>query len=155
MNTREFGDAVVSRLNHAPRFFKTVTLGAQAATKMDTIEMPRCGDKRLEGVDIFIHWRQDGPVSKLADMVKPLSNSLKLSSIDSRGLLVWPDAPALAENSDHWRCRFTAANDTAPVTHEQIIHLLQSMSKAGLDFIKTENLYSFGGKNAFTVAQGQ
>ena len=48
-----------------------------------------------------------------------------------------------------------AANDTAPVTHQQIIQLLQSMQKAGIDFIKTENLYSFGGKAAYTVAQGQ
>ncbi len=154
-NTKEFGDAVISRLNHAPRFFKTVTLGAQAETKMAAIVMPQDGNKKLEGVDVFIHWRQDGPAAKLADMVKPLSNSLKLASIDSRGLLVWPDAPALAENSDHWRCRFVASNDASPVTHEQIIQLLQSLAKAGMDFIKTENLYSFGGVRGYTVAQGQ
>ena len=48
-----------------------------------------------------------------------------------------------------------AANDAEPVTHEQIIHLLQSVSKAGLDFIKTENLYTFEGQRGYSVAQGQ
>jgi isocitrate dehydrogenase len=41
------------------------------------------------------------------------------------------------------------------VTHEQIIQLLQSFMKAGVEVIKTENLYSFDGTRAFTVAQGQ
>ena len=117
--------------------------------------MPVAADKKLQGVDIFIHWRDKGAVDKLAGELQALSNSLKLSSIDSRGLLVWPDAHALSENGDHWRCRFTAANDTAPVTHDQIINLLQAIHTSGLDFIKTENLYSFDGKRAYTVAQGQ
>jgi isocitrate dehydrogenase len=122
---------------------------------MDTIVLPPKGDKKLQGVDIFIHWRDQGPVDKLAADLKALSNSLKLSSIDSRGLLVWPDAKALSEQGDHWRCRFVAANDSDAVTHDQITQLLQSIAKAGLDFIKTENLYSFGGQRGYTVAQGQ
>ena len=122
---------------------------------MPEISLPAPAAKKLEGVDIFIHWRGQGAVEVLAGQLKSLSNSLKLSSIDSRGLLVWPDAASKTETGDHWRCRFTAANDTAPVTPEQIIHLLQSISKAGLDFIKTENLYSFDGVRGFTVAQGQ
>ena len=123
--------------------------------KMPDIKLPVAANKKLEGVDIFLHWRDKGAVDVLAASLQSLSNSLKLSSIDSRGLLVWPDAKAKAEMGDHWRCRFTASNDTSPVTHEQIIHLLQSISKAGLDFIKTENLYSFDGVRGFTVAQGQ
>ena len=119
------------------------------------LELPPKGNKKLEGVDIFLHWRGDAAIDTLANQLKSLSNSLKLSSIDSRGLLVWPHAASQGENGDHWRCRFTAANDTAPVTHEQVIHLLQSISKAGLDFVKTEHLYSFDGVRGFTVAQGQ
>lgn len=154
-NTREFAEAIVERLGQMPRTLKAAPEGSAATPKMDTITLPPRGDKKLQGVDIFLHWRDQGPVDGLAAQLKSLSNSLKLSSIDSRGLLVWPDAAALAEQGDHWRCRFTAANDTAPVTPEQIIQLLQSIQGAGLEFIKTENLYSFGGTRGYTVAQGQ
>ncbi len=155
-NTEEFAEAVMGRLSHVPRFFRPVAFSKDAReTKMDSISLPSVKTKRLEGVDVFLHWREDAPVATLADQVLPLSNSLKLASIDSRGLLVWPHAAAVAEQGDHWRCRFVAANDTTPVTPEQIIQLLQSLHTAGLDFIKTENLYSFDGVRAFTVAQGQ
>lgn len=156
-NTEEFGAAVVERLGQKPKRFAPVTFGASDGKplQLPEVKMPAPAAKKLEGVDIFLHWRDKGAVDQLANALKSLSNSLKLASIDSRGLLVWPDAKAKAELGDHWRCRFIAANDTSPVTHEQIIHLLQSISKAGLDFIKTENLYSFDGTRGFTVAQGQ
>lgn len=156
-NTREFAAAIVERLGQEPRTLRAARFGGEnaAVPKMHAISLPPLNDKKLQGVDIFIHWRDQGAVENLAGQLTALSNSLKLSSIDSRGLLVWPDAAALAEQGDHWRCRFMAANDTQPVTHDQIINLLQSIQKAGLDFIKTENLYTFGGQRAYTVAQGQ
>jgi isocitrate dehydrogenase len=154
-NTKEFAQAVIDRLGEQPRYFKPVVFGEGGKMQLPEVDIPAPAAKKLEGVDIFLHWRGDASVETLANQLKSLSNSLKLSSIDSRGLLVWPQAVAEGETGDHWRCRFTPANDTAPVTHEQIIHLLQSISKAGLDFIKTENLYSFDGAKGFTVAQGQ
>lgn len=153
--TDEFADAIIARLGQAPSHFKPVPeMTSQKGINLPDIQMPKAGAKKLDGVDVFIHWRGDA-IGTLAAALQPLSNSLKLSSIDSRGLLVWPDANAVAENGDHWRCRFTAANDAQPVTHDQIIHLLQSIAKSGLDFIKTENLYNFDGKRGYTVAQGQ
>ena len=154
-NTKEFADAVIERLGQEPKFFQPVKLGESKPVKMQEVALPEAADKKLQGVDVFIDWRGEGGVEALAGQVQSLSNSLKLSSIDSRGLLVWPDAAARAEKGDHWRCRFMAANDAEPVTHEQIIHLLQSVSKAGLDFIKTENLYTFEGQRGYSVAQGQ
>ncbi len=156
-NTKEFTDAVIERLGQEPRTLRAVQAnsGENARPKMPAINLPPRGDKKLQGVDVFVHWRDQGAVATLASQLASLSNSLKLSSIDSRGLLVWPDAPAIAEDSDHWRCRFTAANDGADVTTAQILQLLHSISEAGIDFIKTEHLYSFGGTRAYTVAQGQ
>jgi isocitrate dehydrogenase len=155
-NTAEFCEAVIGRLNHTPRFFKPAASGEKGTINMPDIRMPEPGDKKLQGVDVFIHWRDDKEsIGHLASQLQSLSNSLKLSSIDSRGLLVWPGNQALAEHGDHWRCRFTAANDTDVVTHGQILQLLQSVAGAGLDFVKTEHLYSFDGKRAYTVAQGQ
>lgn len=157
VNTKEFTDAIIARLGQEPRTLRAVTASSSDSARiaMPVITLPARGDKKLQGVDVFVHWRDQGAVAGLASQLASLSNSLKLSSIDSRGLLVWPDAPAIAEDSDHWRCRFTAANDGAEVTTAQILQLLQSISDAGLDFVKTEHLYSFGGTRAYTVAQGQ
>ncbi|MDE1153551.1 MAG: NADP-dependent isocitrate dehydrogenase [Micavibrio sp.] len=156
-STSEFGAAVIERLGQLPTKFKPVAFGESDVPhiQMPDIKLPKPAAKKLEGVDIFLDWRDKGAVEVLATELKALTNALKLSSIDSRGLLVWPASKAKAEMGDHWRCRFTAANDASPVTHDQIIRLLDAIQKSGLDFIKTENLYSFDGVRAYTVAQGQ
>lgn len=153
-NTEEFSNAVIERLGRLPKFFPVMAVSESRPIALADIPMPKKAVKKLEGVDIFVDWRDKGNVDALAGQVKSLSNSLKLSSIDSRGLLVWPEAHAKAEGGDHWRCRFTAANDDG-VTYEQVIQLLQSFEKAGVEVIKTENLYSFDGERRYTVAQGQ
>lgn len=157
VNTREFADAVIARLGELPAHFKAATTAESnhPAIRMPQISLPKPAAKTLHGVDIFMHWRDARPVDQLAAQVKSLNNSLKLASIDSRGLLVWPDSAAKAENGDHWRCRFVAANDGDVVSHAQIVQLLNALAEAGLDFIKTENLYYFDGQRGFTVAQGQ
>jgi isocitrate dehydrogenase len=42
-----------------------------------------------------------------------------------------------------------------PVTHGQIVGLLSRLEKAGLDFIKIENLYTFDGQKGFVASQGE
>ncbi len=153
-NTAEFTQAVIARLGQEPRTLKAArAVDGKTNTRpaMPVINLPVRGDKKLEGVDVFIHWRE-GKVELLAAALNALNTDLKLASIDSRGLLVWPDAAALAEDSDHWRCRFKAEGTA---THAAIIDLLQKINAAKLDFVKTEHLYSFDGTRAYTVAQGQ
>jgi isocitrate dehydrogenase len=45
--------------------------------------------------------------------------------------------------------------ENAPVTHTQIVNLLDRVQKAGLDFIKIENLYTFDGQKGFVASQGE
>lgn len=157
VGTAEFAAAVIERLGQTPAHFKPATTAESnhPAIRMPVISLPKAAEKTLRGVDVFVHWRDERPVEHLAGQLSALSNSLKLSSIDSRGLLVWPESVAKAEKGDHWRCRFSAANDGEAVTHAQIVQLLQSIADSGLDFIKTENLYFFDGQRGYTVAQGQ
>jgi isocitrate dehydrogenase len=42
-----------------------------------------------------------------------------------------------------------------PVTHAQIVDLLQRVAQAGFDFIKTENLYTFDGKPEYSTLPGE
>jgi isocitrate dehydrogenase len=41
------------------------------------------------------------------------------------------------------------------LSKESIIELLNDALKANIDTIKTENLYSFNGKAAYSLGQGQ
>ncbi|MDP3133280.1 MAG: hypothetical protein Q8M78_10145, partial [Burkholderiaceae bacterium] len=56
--------------------------------------------------------------------------------------------------TDHWRCRFVAANG-GEVTHADLIGLMQALAARGVDFIKTENLCTFDGERGFALGQGQ
>ncbi len=42
-----------------------------------------------------------------------------------------------------------------PVTHAQIVGLLDRIQRAGLDFIKIENLYTFDGQKGYVASQGE
>ncbi|MDD9899387.1 MAG: NADP-dependent isocitrate dehydrogenase [Alphaproteobacteria bacterium] len=158
VNTKDFTKAVIERLGARPEKLTAVDYAASGAkpAAIPDVSFPVRGDKKLVGIDVFVHGDDNMTPDALAGRLTSLQLAqLKLSSIDSRGLLVWPEATALQEHSDHWRCRFVSANEDDSVTHDNLIDLLMQVRKAGFDFIKTENLYSFNGEKAFTVAQGQ
>ena len=53
---------------------------------------------------------------------------------------------------DHWRCRFISeSGDGGMVAPAQVISLLVRLNAAGLDVIKTENLYNFDGVKGFSA----
>lgn len=83
--------------------------------------------------------------------------------ITNRGVKVFPGGMKETYCTDHWRCRFVArdADITSgapvyePVDYEQIVALLSKLHNEGFDVIKTENLYEFDGKRAFSLGQGE
>lgn len=56
--------------------------------------------------------------------------------------------------TNHWRCRFLPKS-RKKLEKEDILMLLQNALKNNVDVIKTENLYAFDGKPAFSLGQGQ
>jgi isocitrate dehydrogenase len=74
--------------------------------------------------------------------------------ITNRGIKVWPDGFPETFCTDHWRCRFKPKKDTL-FTKEHIIQLLTHAAKENIDVVKTENLYAFDGKDAYSLGQGQ
>jgi isocitrate dehydrogenase len=68
---------------------------------------------------------------------------------------VWPGGHPETFCSDHWRCRYMAAQEGGAATHQHIAGLLGKLAGAGLDFIKTENLCAFDGKRAYSLEQGE
>jgi isocitrate dehydrogenase len=159
LNTDEFADAIIARLGKKPTHFKPVVYHPDTKTKIECYSEKKktTSKKELVGVDIFLDNTHFTP-EQLGEKISGLTSPLKLIIITSRGLKIWPHCMIQAPDANHCSCRFQASTDldnATPVTHQQIITLLQQLDQIGLDVIKTENLYTFDGKIGFSLAQGQ
>ena len=109
--------------------------------------------KDLVGVDVFVHWAGTD-ANELAAQVKRMeTDHVKLTMITNRGIKVWPDGFQETFCTDHWRCRFKPSD--GKLESKEIIGLLSTALDVNIDAVKTENLYAFDGKDAFSLGQGQ
>jgi len=159
LNTDEFADAVIERLGQKPTHFKPVIYKKDVSARIECYgEIQRAETKKeLVGSDIFI----DNPTltpDELGKKLLTLKTPLKLITITSRGLKIWPNSMIDAPYAHHCSCRFQSSTDVkqlSAIKHQDIIDLLKQFEALGLDVIKTENLYTFDGKIGFSLAQGQ
>lgn len=159
VGTKEFAEAVVARLGQKPETLKPVSYAANVVESGDakpiyTIREPQ--KKDLVGVDVFLDWWKGtfyGVADELGQLVEKVNgDGLQLQNIANRGVKVYPGGLPDTFTVDHWRCRFVAeTGEGANVTHAQINSLLQRFDEAGLDVIKTENLYNFDGDRGYSV----
>jgi isocitrate dehydrogenase len=154
VGTNEFAQAVISNLGKKPSVFKSVEYANSQPLKLPKYQPKQPAKKELKGVDIFIHWKGEN-ANELAEKVKRIEcDEVKLSMITNRGIKVWPEGFEETFCTDHWRCRFKQTNGST-IEKQVIIELLSNAMKEKLDTIKTENLYSFDGKDAYSLGQGQ
>ncbi len=154
VGTAEFADAVIARLGAVPNTLRAVSYPSHS--EPITVEVPSrpLARKELVGMDVFVESRE--PVKVLAENLEANAGpGLKLVMISNRGQKVYPDGVPETFCVDHWRCRFQAIQPGGPVTHTQIIDLLSRLAGAGLEFIKTEGLFTFDGQPGFSLGQGQ
>lgn len=154
VGTTEFADAIIANLGQKPNLLKPVNFGNTQALNLPKYVRKPAMKKDLVGVDIFIHW-QDSDANALAVKIKELNtNKLQLVMITNRGIKVWPEGFAETFCTDHWRCRFkpTEGHD---MDKNQIISILEHAVNKNIDVIKTENLYNFDNKAAYSLGQGQ
>ncbi len=156
VGTKEFADAVIARLGQKPQTLKAVEYAAGAAEEAGhALSAHTPAHKETVGVDVFLDWRDGTPDELGAALQQASGEGLELTMISSRGVKVWPGGVPETFYTDHWRCRFLGAQEGAPVSHSQIIALLQRIDELGFDFIKTENLCTFDGKPGYSLDQGQ
>jgi isocitrate dehydrogenase len=74
--------------------------------------------------------------------------------ITNRGVKVWPDGLPETFCVDQWRCRFHAP-EPGHASNADIINLLNRLTGAGLEFVKSEGLYRFDGVPGYSLGQGQ
>ncbi len=153
VGTREFADAVIANLKQKPTMLAPVNYGSGQALKLPPYKRKPAANKELVGVDLFVHWPGTDP-NELAKTISDLGDKeVSLSMITNRGIKVWPDGFKETFCTDHWRCRFKPTSGT--LHKSQIVQLLTKAIDKNIDTIKTENLYAFDGKPAYSLGQGQ
>ncbi|HAD33376.1 MAG TPA: NADP-dependent isocitrate dehydrogenase [Chitinophagaceae bacterium] len=154
VGTREFAQAVIDHLGQKPSALKPVRYANNAALNLPKYKRKPASLKELDGVDIFIHWQGSDPNELAQNFKQILGADTELTMITNRGIKVWPDGFKETFCTDHWRCRVKAASGKQ-MHPSNIIQILQAAMDANLDTIKTENLYKFDGKAAYSLGQGQ
>lgn len=157
VGTRDFAAAVIERLGHNPTTLTPVTYEETEGGGIKTsVERRPPMAKQTVGVDVFLHQANMSPDEIAAKLQAVSDDALTIRLITNRGVKVWPNGFPETFCTDHWRCRFKAADGSnSPVKHQQIIDLLARIDAAGLDFIKTEHLCEFDGKPSFSLGQGE
>ncbi len=154
VGTKEFAHAVIGNLGHKPSKLNAVNYSNGAALNLPKYVRKPAAEKSLLGVDLFVHWTGNNP-DELAGIMHLINNAkLELTMITNRGIKVWPAGFEETFCTDHWRCRFKSSNGIH-LSNQDIIALLNNANTYKIDVIKTENLYAFDGKPAFSLGQGQ
>lgn len=154
VGTKEFAKAVISNIGQKPSILKSVSYANNSALKLLKYKRKPAAKKELVGVDLFVHWNGTNP-NELAEQISKIQHhGVKLTMITNRGIKVWPDGFKETFCTDHWRCRFKPEAGYS-MQKADIISLLISAINENIDTIKTENLYTFDGKEGYSLGQGQ
>lgn len=155
LGTKEFAQAIIANLGQKPHTLKSVDYsGNKGALVLPKYVKKAPKLKELEGVDLFIHWHGTDPKQFGDSLIAANTSNLELQIVTNRGIKVWPDGFSETFCTDHWRCRFQHPKGEK-ISNTDIITLMQSAEQHGFDVVKTENLYLFDGKRAYSLAQGQ
>lgn len=155
VGTKEFAHAVAERLGKRPEMLTPVEQKATKPIAIKPYERKPASTKNLVGIDVFVHWAGTDP-EKIARLLQALDTpELSLVMITNRGIKVWPGGFSETFCTDHWRCRYQPNREDVHVRNQSIVALLQRAIDAGVDIIKTENLYEFDGERGFSLGQGQ
>ena len=154
VSTDEFAKAVIANLGNKPTLLTPVSYANSAALNLPKYKRKEATEKTLAGVDLFVHWTGENP-NEIAEKAKKLeTESVELTMITNRGIKVWPEGFRETFCTDHWRCRFKPT-EGHEISKADIIELLTKALDENIDTIKTENLYNFNGKPAYSLGQGQ
>ena len=161
VGTQEFAQAVIARLGQMPEQLAVVDYPENDSATFDETQNKMQGTKRtiakkcLVGVDVFLNWdASDRNPQVLGKLLEALAGpEFRFSVISNRGVKVYPGGNPQTLCTDHWRCRFILQNDHPD--SRIICTLLMRIAEAGLDAVKTENLYEFDGVRGYSQVQGE
>lgn len=157
--TQCFARSVIERLGKLPRRIQPVEPGQVSEPIRIQLKPTPAVSKELVGVDVFIDWNKDdrNPNTLGQQLEAIAGKDMRLKMITNRGVKVYPNGLPETFCTDHWRCRFVSNNEAgaAQVAYRQVLELMERLHQSGLNFIKTENLYEFEGRRAYSLGQGE
>lgn len=150
VNTDEFKNAVIERLGLRPQILPAVHYNKLEQITHKISERKE-SKKELVGVDIFLQWWNGTPVDLGNALAKCGTDKIQLKLITNRGQTVFPNYNSETYCVDHWRCRHVS---NQPIKYEDVITLMENVTKSGFEIIKSENLYKFDGVDGFSSTHG-
>jgi len=157
-----FADALIQRLGEGP-------VRLRPSSEAEPFAPPACRSvtaaparraatpRRLAGVDLALVEVELGAEALAARLAPLAPPGLALERIANRGAVVWcreAGVPTTSLLADQWTCRFTAEGAVAP---SAVADLMRRTMEAGLEVVRSENLYVFGdvpGWRPFEAARG-
>lgn len=163
VNTDEFANEIIARLGKYPVHLAKSGMNTGSGSITIPEYKRKVTTKELVGVDVFIDWQGKDAQWIGNELSKIKTHNLKLKMITNRGVKVYPNGLDETYCTDHWRCRFVAMDANIKgatptyecIEFEQVVALLSKLHLQGFQVIKTENLYEFDGKRAFSLGQGE
>ncbi len=154
VGTREFAEAVISRMGQKPTKLKAVSYPDKLPPIQIKLKPGKKPDKKLVGIDVFLDWQGNPEVlgKSLETVAGP---EFSLTMITNRGTKVYPGGMPETFCVDHWRCRFQSPRSEETVSDEDILKLLTRLVRSEYPPVKTEGLFTFDGKPGFSLGQGQ
>jgi isocitrate dehydrogenase len=154
VGTDAFADAVIARLGQKPASLRPAAYDKDAKPFPIPQARPRKpAHKEMVGIDVFVHASR--PVEELAATMTAAANcAYELAMITNRGVKVWPNGLPETFCTDHWRCRYMA-KPNKQFNKAMVVELLRNLTAQGVDFVKTEHLYTFDGESGYSLGQGQ
>jgi isocitrate dehydrogenase len=156
VGTNAFADAIIARLGEKPQMLSPARHDAARSVAVPAYRRKpetRPARKELVGVDVFV--QSTVAPDLLAEKLQAASEGcLELAMITNRGVKVWPQGLPETFLTDHWRCRFMAKPGKQP-NKTMVAELQWRLAGLGVDFVKTEHLFTFDGVPGFSLGQGQ
>lgn len=162
VSTSEFAQKIIENLGKLPQKLPVSKLSEGNGTITIPTYKRKEQKQDLVGVDIFINWKGND-ANIIGDALSSINSfKMKLKMITNRGVKVYPEGMKETYCTDHWRCRFVDVDSKIDgekiyniVDFEKVIALQSKLHNEGFEIIKTENLYEFDGKRAFSLGQGE
>lgn len=159
VNTTEFADAIIGNFGKKPAIGAKEIIknkpGTPTPIKLEINSMmvsKETEDEIIVGVDLFIE--SDEQPDVIAEKCKRHAGvKFNLINISNRGTQVWPTGSVYTNLVNQYNVRFESIGDE-PLNQQDVIGLYVSMS-GNFKICSFELLNMWGGKKAFSLAQGQ
>lgn len=159
LNTTAFAQTIIDHFGRKPVHGAKSELPNKPVTptvfklEMNPLIMSKeMEDEAIVGVDMFVESAEQ-PSAVAEKCLKHTLDLFKLVTISNRGTQVWPKGSVFTNLVNQYRCRFESVGDM-PLTQTDIIELYRRLS-GDFKICSTELLNMWGGKKAYSLAQGQ